>query len=1752
MAEILRVPVTAPESRSNPNRSKWYAGGFDTAFIELPYYYILGGYMYSKSNLAPVTNGFCGLMYDHKVANYTDWVAHKRVENEGIVHANLLSYWGGPYMGFRMAGGVSSAYNNVDSLQNNYRNPCLWNQGGGMGTISRKPRPTASIRDSEDPNIIYYVMTGPDYGFGATVSKFDMTTKQTIWRQQIKKVNESEDIRPAYTDVSISNDILTVVSKDLDYLYQDKYSIYILGYGPKTSNNGYDPTSVYIFAVNKEDGVVSESNRFNLFTLGVFDELTENPSYISYRFLGFVSQTVFLLDVQQGVLSTRNGVTLNPSRNSRIGRVLLSYDVSDDSIRILWQAPLIDAPVPMDSSYSMIHDCYGPLICDALNNSVFIPYSSGIMQGYNMENVYQLHLNEAKDSVLSFEKLPYYSGQGKRVILLPTQGFTYVNYINTYQKAWMHSYNPKVFYWGSKDNIVGDDTDVPAWPGYTPSNNKWSELGYYDDVGFASYMPKSASNNTTYHRPSRVSYEYMHTTRNEPVLRILGCIPVTSTRKTILPCGEDIIGAGYEACHYNVTEGVSAAFLYTDPSGVAHPWGVIVEHSPEWVRHSPTNGAYAGDAMGNCFGITQAPQGFPYMYIDTNNGDARSNALSYIPSARIGSIGYIADFANGNPSYTLRRSAPDLVDCCIYLNNQPMPIHAVSYSLNPNPYYIDYAPTSWYVEALDVETNTWIEVDRQTNVALSFPPNITTDYSRLAMDRNYNFGITELRQYRTYFVLEDMDTKCPQGAHAFRITFTDSADNTHVSISQFMIQEKPWPWQPAMAAEYLTARPRNTLPVISDTAQIAVSCNPTSQAAIAVLSATARSHEGMIPSLAHAIYNWDSARMGHIPINMSVIGPRTAVFMHGPYHSNYNYSGLQPYFGEGVFIYAGSNNYLPAGTFLKYEFAEPLEIQGIQLTIMGNRDNIYGQPVSSKTGVALRYASNTYGCDNSDDMVIQGSNDNENWDDLAQINNADLLPGLPNTYVANIPVWSKTFLFELDNPVAYKFYRVYWNNKAMTIAAGVNAGRAWVVNSFSFFKKRDPSYADKVIPTQSVVGTYINYNNKRLKVSDSPYNKAYGAWYDWNEYRFTDFWNPWVTWVKSENYSVPEGFTFPGFDAYRTLHLGYSGRGLIHMNHDNQDAEQEGINHGCICKAGTIPVTGSDTTGSVSVIASWQGWHSRKQAPEGGHEKYYGDFVNATDIDADLISFKDALYASRIKIDAYAFVRSSYWKYDKGVPTKWKVYGSNDGRTWAVIDEKEKTDWTRVDTYVEFKVDNPDWYTYYKVEFLESSDGGVSLLSIDTFIEGIDEDCPYVYTTGHYYSKAWSNTDGLSMRGNADNITVTTTKGLLAKNQGVDARNYASVYQSLIQNNYGASLVAWSGAGQYSQYKDKWNYDYAFRTHSYTYQDGKVTLIIDMCKPVPVGGFKFKLNPSMDDVEIPKHIKIRGSDDNENWTELLDEDEIDWGNDYYEPLKKVFDFDEQGMYRYFEVTFFASEDALTTTYNEHWLYRMEIRNGIYGRCFTTIFKVKPDTGIYPVGGDNYMNSANNAVANFWVSDDICATITQKDIQIQKMNPITQEMALINRITPEKDNAQFLGAVMDSGKNIWYWTAKGTKRQLTGGRWDVEETGNAATEGPGLYSALNVYSSFSNETVHVEFESSNMLYEGEPLEFNAYVWVDVSHPEGTKMVSSNVSLTLSGGSAVFKDSGNDSTTITTSATEKTAVKVVASGPDRVNITATLVK
>lgn len=1753
MAEILRVPITTPDSRNQPDRAKLSSGGFDTAFVELPYYYILGGYMYSKANLAPVTNGFCGLMTDFKMNTKDEWIAHKAVENGGIVHANMLSYWGGPYMGFRMSmslGGASGV------LMTSSRNPCMWNQGGGMGTIIRKPRPTSSIRDSEDPNIVYYVMVGPDYGFVATVSKFDMTTKQTVWRQQF--LSSTTTSVPNNTDVSLSNDVLSMVSKDLDYLYQDKHSIYILGCGPKTSNNGYDPTSVYVFAINKEDGTLSESNRFNLFTLGVFDTLTENPSYISYRFLGFVSQTVFLLDVQQGVLSTRATVTLNPARNSRVGRVLLSYDVSDDSIKVLWQAPLVNAPVPTAGNYSMIHDCYGPLVLDSLNNSVFIPYSSGITGNVNIENVYQLHLSEDKDRVLSCTKLPYYDGQGKRRLLLPLYDEAAVNTIGGYDHAWTHSYNPDIFYWGSKDNNMnGEDAETGPWPGYTPTGNTtWCELGAYEDAGFVEYMPQSADNNYTIHRPARVSYEYMNTERHEPILRILGCIPVTGTRKTILPCGEDIIGAGYESCHCSSTEGVSAAFFYTDPSGVAHPWGVIVEHSSEWVSQIPYDygSAYAKGAMGNCFGITSAPQGFPYMYLDTSDAGCRDNR-PYIPSARFGAFGYVAEFANGNPSYTLRRSSPDLVDCCIYLNNKPMPIHAVSYSLNPNPFYISFAPTSWYVEALDVETNSWIEVDRQTDVALGFPPNMNVDYARLSITSNCNLGITELRQYRTYFTLEDMETKCPKGAHAFRITFTDSADGKKVSISQFMIQEKPWPWQPAMAAEYICARLNNVTPKISDDTQIAVSCNPNVGAALNIITATARSNEGNIPSLAQAINGWDSTRMGHIPINMSVIGPRTAVFMHGPLHSNYGYLH-SPYYGEGVFIYSGGNSYLPVGTYLKYEFAEPLEIQGIQLTVMGNRDVIYGQPVSSKTGATLRYPSASYGCGNSDDMVIQGSNDNTTWDDLAHIDDADLMPGLPNTYVANIPVWSKTFLFELDNPVSYKYYRVYWNKASMTIAAGFYAGRAWVVNSFSFFKKRNPNYASKVLPTQSVVGTYINYSTRRNKGNNSPYYETYGSWYDWNKYRLSNFWNPWVTWVSTEDYSVPEGFTFPGFDSYRTLNLGYSGRGLIYMNHNNQDPENEGINHGCICKANTIALTGAadENSESVSVIASWQGWHARKQKPEGanGHEKYYGDFVNATDIDSDLISFKDALYASRIKIDAYAFVRSSYWKYDKGVPTKWKVYGSNDGRTWAVIDEREKTDWSRVDTYVEFEVGNPDWYTYYKVEFIESSDGGVSLLSIDTFIEGIDENCPYVYTTGHYYSKAWSDTDGLSTRGKADNITVTTTKGLLAKNQGVDARNYTSDYQSLVQNQYGASLVSWSGAGKQTtsavHYYDKWGYEYPFRTHSYTYQDGKVTLLIDMCKPVPAGGFKFKLHPSMDEVEIPKHILIRGSNDKENWTELLDADEIDWGNDYYEPLKKIFDFEDIGMYRYFEVTFFASEEALAATYNEHWLYRMEIRNGVYGRCATTIFKVKPDTGIYPVGGDNYMNSANNAVANFWVSNDTCATITEKDIQIQKMNPITQEMALINRITPENDKATFLGAIMDSGKNIWYWTSKGTTRTLPGSRWAMQE---GETDVPGLYSALNVYSSFSNETVHVEFESSNMLYEGEPLEFDAYVWVDVNHPEGTKLVSSNVSLTLSGGSAVFKG-GTNTTTITTSATEKTKVTVVASGPDRVNITATLVK
>ena len=1701
MSDILRVPITTTHYRNNATR-QYVSGGSSTMFLEMPYNYILGSYEYAKSTLAPVINGFWGIHSDihnppFKTNPLTSYYGDMR--NAGMEHAGILGYYGGAFQGLNHLGSFNTATN-------------LRKLSHSMGTIGRRARLLPLIRDNAETNIVYAVMSGPNRNEFATIAKIDTTLKETVWRQIIDEdepisYTESNVAASAsavyinYTpyqiqgqDVNIATAALGITAQEIEYLYQDADRLYFLFGGPRHRAGGYYPTGVYVYSVNKVDGEVSEHTFFNIYTLGITNKTSGANTRISYKFLGFIDQTRFLVDIQQSdadyyTTLSYEGYTYN------IYRALVLYDTNDDSSRAIWVSDPLTVPMVSHQNPDYGYGAVVPtiltstLIVSELGNSVFVPLNWDVTY-YNVhaQAIVQLHLNTACDTVLSADVLDGYNSWGMRNVMYadaPSYANRYYS-TNFYETGMAYCYPGNC--WGMRNDYrygrkIVDTSDIRR------EGMSFATIEHYDRIDYPYTL-------------FRQSYDYLTTTREQPVLRLHAAMLYNKPKKTILPTGEDIIGQGSRISNKNGDTVVATWMRSRDPVTIANPWGVIVSYegftrSGSWAAE--TNDNYYGASV-HCFNLTPNNQGAWDSY-DTycnnnwmvcTNDPQRTNYIYW--------IGNLPDC-----SFTLRRSAPDLKNCCIYWNNAQLPIKAVSYSLNPDTSYPNYAPTAWIVEAEDVATGNWIVIDEQENQSLAFPPT-RSNYA-------YNRGMTtysgnndvDTRQYRNYYMLSDFKTKCPQGAHAIRIVFKDSADRTapdgtrHVVISEFMVQEEPWEWQPVLPTESIAA--------ISTTMNFGGSAS--------CIAYPVTNGGGALPSFGsgtsmyHIANRQNTASMdgSSYPLGFQLAGPRTATAMPAPRGTRINRSnsyipGSQFFWGSGVVITSGSNwggTNLP---YYGYVFNIPLTVQGFQVTISGTRTT-----GDADSGAVPRR------------IVIQGSVDNENWVDLASTpdDTTDyiypLMPGLRNDYVDALHVnydnahpycmWCKTYIFTLENPVTYKYYRLTWPEGTGT-ASGHSYRYYWFINSFTFLQKRDESYAKEVIAMQSVVDNeYIHHwgNNYNTGNGEAYRVDAYLKSYMVNNPEMplyfpdqgpnwrTGYWNPWMTFG-----DVSNGREWGGFDCFKNMHVGYSAHGYVpycgtqnYLGSKTNYYDPRYLRGFIICQEGTL-----DGTNSVSCIASWQSMLQRTTNYQ--HKPNTPYSLSACMLPApDESIFQKALYSDRIKVMAYVFVRSNFMGTDACRPTHWKFYGSVDGQQWDLLDEQIKTDWTSSDVRNEFPIANPDWYVYYKVEFLDSTDGGVWLMSIDTLISGIKETDPYVHTR---YPR---------------NPVDATFPVLIQSGEQVKG-NLGTVVQS---RGFNAPAHLTYGS------------------------DGTSTFTINQGEPWPTYGIYLKLNPTMDPSEYPSHIKVEGSNDNSTWTLMFEDNNMAWVLDpenMRQPLSKYIDFTAPGKYQYVKVTTY--KPALAAPLKEHWLQRTYC----YGWAFSAdkhqdLFKIFPDQ--YMAHADTYLAAP---LANLWISDDSVAQVEEKAIKIRKLDPITQQLRIAREIRPGNGTGNILGTVMDSGKNIWYWYSTGDAYEASNDAREVVDTLHG-------YAVLAAQSSYTPKTVHVKFEDSTVAYTGSIMTLKVFTWIeDPMADSDDKRVAGRVRLSLSGGNAQFTTNNESTIDIDVDAGQYTEVEFKADGPDRVHVQA----
>ena len=72
--------------------------------------------------------------------------------------------------------------------------------------------------------------------------------------------------------------------------------------------------------------------------------------------------------------------------------------------------------------------------------------------------------------------------------------------------------------------------------------------------------------------------------------------------------------------------------------------------------------------------------------------------------------------------------------------------------------------------------------------------------------------------------------------------------------------------------------------------------------------------------------------------------------------------------------------------------------------------------------------------------------------------------------------------------------------------------------------------------------------------------------------------------------------------------------------------------------------------------------------------------------------------------------------YTGRLPRKWTLYGSNDEKSWTVIDEKKNPTLSTKNYAVNsFTVENPGEYQYYKLVFVCGTDGNVQFSELELY-----------------------------------------------------------------------------------------------------------------------------------------------------------------------------------------------------------------------------------------------------------------------------------------------------------------------------------------------------------------------------------------------------------------------------------------------------
>ena len=744
---ILKTPIYY-----KPNSADQYkdSGGESTSLIELPTQYAIGGYAYSKENLNPIKNGSIGILSEGG-----DYNQAQVYNNEGVNYRAIL-----PISGY-----YSGAQFRFSTVNNT-----------AIGTLGRKVSAIPYIRDIQDSNIVY-LMLSPSMEEPrkfVTLARYNQNNQDMEWR--------------IYLDCPIIN--------STEYLFQDINNLYFMTSYALTTISQYNDSNwtnrMYIISVNKMNSNISIVSTF---TQKDINNNASDQGNAFWRYLGFINQNEFLFEYCQCAFPYSSSSNNNPAikddtsfnflnnlTNITSNRYIVKYNTKNNNYKVIYDIKETFTP----ATYSGTQNNFTVFGSNIVDNGQFVIHAINTFNSevhnsyaYIADMIKYIKYSETKDEILNEIKMKVFSSYNKPNVIMPCFKFRNEAISSANPFIATNLFDFETYYSNGTNTKFGVINSNDYFSLALKDNNnkdkyqKIIELGRYGE--YFTIMNKIndfVTNNNGNFFLTR-SYDIVKSTREKQVLRI-NSISLNNKSKANI-----VTGKYFKASGTIETERKNQILDKDKYNRRIHMLGYDFYSS----KASTINPKYySGFKSNNSNSLMTSQQIF------NENTDSTSNYVYTIPERKL------------PLTLEFRRSYNKPGDNPIYLNGKGMPIYLKGYTMAIFKKSVDYVPLEWNIEAHDIKTNKWILIDSKTNqkpFSIAFPNQDPRYNSPTSILDNFNIGnnnndITQNKIIKNFYEIKDFREKCPEGAYSVRVTFTKSADiiNNYVTFRDFSFIEE--------------------------------------------------------------------------------------------------------------------------------------------------------------------------------------------------------------------------------------------------------------------------------------------------------------------------------------------------------------------------------------------------------------------------------------------------------------------------------------------------------------------------------------------------------------------------------------------------------------------------------------------------------------------------------------------------------------------------------------------------------------------------------------------------------------------------------------------------------------------------------------------------------------------------------------------------------------------------------------------------